>query len=408
MKLKFLSFTYSLLLLAVPVLGQRMTREQVVQAALQNNQSIKSAEFQVEYFKQLKKTGTDIGKLSAVLMHGQYNSIYQDNNLTLTQNLPFPTALGAQVRLGKEQVVGSQKNLVSIQNNLVFEVKTAYEQLLYQEALKILFASQDSLYTDFARASALRYKTGESNLLETTTAETQLLEVKNLERQNEADIKISQTRIQALIKSDNHILAAEVLTRQVPPDEASPFLQNPQLDFLKQQVVVSGQFKRVERNRIMPDIIVGYFNQSLTGVQNINGVDQYFGSDKRFQGFQVGLGIPLWFSPHIARAKAAAFQEEASRKNAEYFETTLKGAFEQAAQEFDKNQTSLNYYETSALKNADLILKQARKAYHGGEIGYIEYLQSIRSALLIKSNYLLSLNLYNQSIIKIEFLLGKF
>jgi cobalt-zinc-cadmium resistance protein CzcA len=86
----------------------------------------------------------------------------------------------------------------------------------------------------------------------------------------------------------------------------------------------------------------------------------------------------------------------------------LKGAFEQAAQEFDKNQTSLNYYETSALKNADLILKQARKAYHGGEIGYIEYLQSIRSALLIKSNYLLSLNLYNQSIIKIEFLLGKF
>ena len=68
------------LLNASLVLGQKMSRDEVVQAALQNNQMIKSAEFQVEYFKQLKKTGTDIGKLSAVWMHGQYNSIYQDNN----------------------------------------------------------------------------------------------------------------------------------------------------------------------------------------------------------------------------------------------------------------------------------------------------------------------------------------
>lgn len=408
MKSNILSITLIILLIATQALGQRMTREQVIQAALQNNQSIKSAEYQVEYFKQLKRTGTDIGKLSAIWMHGQFNSIYQDNNLTLTQSLPFPTALGAQVKLGKEQVIGSEKNLLATQNNLVFEVKTAYEQLLYQEAFKKLLATQDTIYSDFAKASFLRYKTGESNFLEKTTAETQLLEVKNLARQNEADIQISQTRIQALVKSDQPIVAGDILQRQPAPDEATTFQQNPQLDFLKQQVVVSGQFKKVERNRVMPDIILGYFNQSLTGIQNINGQDQYFGRDKHFQGFQLGLGIPLWFTPHVARAKAAAFQEDASRKNAEYFETTLKGAYEQALQEYDKDLASLNYYETSALQNADLILSQARKAYRGGEIGYIEYLQSLRSALTIKSNYLLSLNLYNQSINKLKFLLGKF
>ncbi len=389
-----------------PVKGQRMTLEQVVQAALKNNQSVKSAEYQVAYFKQMKITGTDIGKLSAVWMSGQYNSIYQDNNFTLTQSLPFPTTLGAQVKLGKEQLIGSQKGLLATQNSLVYEVKTAYENLLYQEAVKKLLLSQDSLYTDFSNASSLRYKTGESNLLEKTTAETQLLEVKNMARQNEADIQISQTHIQALVKSDNPILASDVLIRESPPDET--FGQNPQLDFLKQQVIVSEQFKKVERNRIMPDIIIGYFNQSLRGVQNINGKDEYFSSDKRFQGFQLGLAIPLWFSPHVARAKAAAFQEEVSRNNAAYFETTLKGAYEQAVQEFNKTQASLNYYETSALRNADLILAQGRKAYRSGEIGYIEYLQSLRGALTIKSNYLMALSQYNQSIIKINFILGKF
>ncbi len=401
------SLKFIIILVSTSAFGQQLSREQVVQIALQNNQLIKAAEFQVEYFRQLKKTGTDIGKLTALWMHGQYNSLNQDNNLTLTQSIPFPTAIGAQVRLGKEQVTGAQKSLLATQNNLVFEVKSAYEQLLYQEALKKLLATQDSLYTDFARASSLRYKTGESNLLEKATAETQLLEVKNLARQNEADIQISQTRIQTLLKSENPIIAGDILARQIPPAETSSFQNNPQLDYLKQQVIISSQFKRLERNKIMPDIIVGYFNQSLTGVQVINGVDTYFPRSKHFQGFQLGLAIPLWFAPPVARARAAAFQEEAIRKNAEYFETSLNGAYVQALQEFDKNQASVTYYENSALQNAELILSQARKAYRSGEIGYIEYLQSLRNALTIKSNYLLALNQYNQSIIKLEFLLGK-
>ncbi len=407
-QLKIQKLSILILITSSLAFGQPMTRVQVVEKALQNNQMIKSAEFHVEYYKQLKKTGTDIGKASAVWMHGQYNSIYQDNNFTITQTVPFPTALGSQVRLGKEQVIGSQKNLAATQNSLVFDVKSAYEQLLYQEALKKLLLSQDSLYTDFSKASSLRYKTGESNLLEKTTAETQLMEIKNLARQNEADVQISQTRIQALLKSETPVIAADLLERQLPPDEAVSFQSNPQLGYLKQQVMISEQFKKVERNRILPDIIFGYFNQSLTGIQNINGQDQFFSRDKHFQGFQLGLGIPIWFAPHVARSKAAAYQEEATRKNAEYFETSLTGAYSQAIQEFDKNQASLSYYESSALQNANLIITQARKAYHGGEIGYIEYLQSLKNALLIKSNYLMALNLFNQSIIKLEFLLGKF
>ncbi len=397
-----------LIFVSASVAGQRMSREQVVQTALQNNQLIKSAEYQIEYYKQLKKTATDVGKLSAMWMHGQYNSIYQDNNFTLTQSIPFPTSLGAQVRLGKEQVIGSQKNLVATQNSLIFDVKSAYEELLHQEALKKLLATQDSLYTDFAKASTLRFKTGESNLLEKVTAETQLLEVRNIARQNEADIQISQTRMQALLKSDAPIIASEDLTRLSPPEEGSSFHGNPQLEYLKQQVAISSQFKRVERNRMLPDIMLGYFSQSLIGVQNIDGSDRFFGAGKQFQGFELGLAIPLWLPPHVAKTRAAAFQEEATKQNAEYFKTSLTGAFTQATQELAKSQASLTYYENNALQNAELILTQARKSYRGGEIGYIEYLQSLRNALTIKSNYLLSLNQYNHSIIKLEFLLGKF
>ena len=387
---------------------QPVSLEQAVQTALQKNQLIKSAEYQVEYFRQVKKTSTDIGKLSAMWMHGQYNSLYQDNNLTFVQTLPFPALLGSQIQLGKEQVIGAQKGLVSAQNDLVYEVKSVYYQLLYLKELGNLLQSQDSLYEDFSRASSLRFKTGESNLLEKTTAETQLMEVRNQSRVNQADIQIAESRLQALLRNETPVIASDILKKRELPEalDTVSLGANPQLNYLRQQAAISQRARQVERNRLLPDISVGYFNQSLIGIQNINGLDRFFGPNKRFQGFELGLSMPLWFRPPVARAKAAAINEEILKKNADHFQTTLQGTYRQALQELDKNLSSFTYYESSALKNAELILIQARKAYRGGEIGYIEYLQSLRNAITIKSNYLQSLNQYNQSVVKIEFLLG--
>lgn len=393
------------------LLAQQMSLDEAVQTALKNNLGIKSAEYQIEYFKEMKKTGTDIGKLSAVWMHGQYNTFTHDNNVTVMQSIPFPTTLTSQVKLGQEQVIGARQNLAVQQNNLVYEVKISYYQLLYQNALKQLLQSQDSLYSDFAKASALRYKTGESNLLEKTTAETQLMDLHNLQRQNEADILIYATHLQALLKTDRPVLASDLLTKKSLPAEidTAQLGENPSLKLMQQEVAISRQYKILERNKILPDLMVGGFAQSLTGWQmNELGIDTYYPRSKVFTGWELGLNIPLWIKPNIARAKAAAFQEEASKKSAEHFEIMLNGNYLQALRELDKNTANLAYYETSALLNAALLLSQSRKAFRGGEIGYIEYLQAMKSSMTIRGNYLLALQQYNQVIIKIEFLLGKY
>lgn len=408
-KLKILFVGISLLC-TISGLSQKITEAEAINTALENNQLIKSAESQVDYFNQLKKTGSDIGKLSAVWMKGQYNTIEKDNNITLTQSIPFPGTIAAHMQLGEERIIGSTKNLQSAKNNLVYEVKSVYELLMHQKAFQNLLLSQDSLYSDFARASSLRYKTGESNLLEMTTAETQSQEVKNMVRQNEANIYMSQKKLQTLLKSDVLVDAANAFGKRILDIDpaASTLESNPQLQYSQQQIKITEQEKRVERNRLMPDFTVGYFNQTLIGYQNTTGTDTFYGKSNRFQGFSVGLAIPLWFAPQMARAKAASFMEESTRQSADYFRTTLTSEYEQALRELDKNQASLTYYESSALKNADLILTQARKAYKGGEIGYVEYLQSLRSAITIKTNYLQALNQYNLSVIKVEYLTGKF
>ncbi len=401
--------TLLLLLISLSSFAQQsLAIDEAVKIALKNNQLIQSNEYKVEYFKELKKTSTDLGKFSATWMHGQYNSLLQDNNLQFNQSIPFPTVLSNQSKLGREQVIGAEKSLVVAKNELAYEVKSVYHQLLYQQAIKNLLLSQDSLYEDFFRASSLRYKTGESNLLEKTTAETQLKDSKNQASMNQSDIEIAKVRLQALLKYDATFNTIGILEKRKLPSsfDSVSLVLNPQLNYLQQQTTINKQAKVTERSRMLPDFNVGYFNQSLVGVQNINGLDQYFGADKRFQGFQLGVSFPLWFAPQVARSKAAAFAELESKKNADHFKTTLSGLFAQAQQELNKHLSSLDYYETNALKNASLILSQSSKAFKAGEISYIEYLQSLKIAIGIKSSYLNELNLYNQSILKIEFLMG--
>lgn len=406
MILRIQKLTLACMLITLCGHAQKMSRDEAVQTALKNNDRIKSAEYQVEYSRQLKKTETDIGKLSVNLMKGQYNTIQQDNNLTLTQSIPFPTTLASQVKLGKEQVIGSQANLVVTQNNLVYDVKATYEQLLYVEALHKLLISQDSLFTDFARASGVRYKTGEANLLEKTTAESQSLESKNQLRQNEAEIYILQKKLQLLLKAGEAVSTADDFKKRT---SASSSVENsPTLRYELQQINISRQATRVERNKFLPDITVGYFNQTLIGFQNTTGAEEFFDKNKRFQGFTVGLSIPLWFAPQVARSKAAFYHEESVRTNAEYMKAAISQEHEQAVRELQKNEASLAYYETSALQNATLILSQARKAYQAGEIGYIEYMQSLKTVIGIRTNYLSALQQYNLSVIKIEHLTGSF
>jgi cobalt-zinc-cadmium resistance protein CzcA len=328
-----------------------------------------------------------------------------DNNISVTQSIPFPTLLAQQMKLGSEQTEGARLELAVTRNELIYQVRATYLHLSYLKSLHQFLLSQDSLFNSFAKASSLRYQTGETNLLEKTTAEVQLTEIQNQLRQNESDILILQTQLKSLLNSQDLPDASENLHKLSLPDSSS-IAMNPLLLFSKQQVSINRQLKKVEQGRFLPDIIVGYFTQSLVGWQRVGNDELYFDRNKNFTGFQLGVAIPLWFVPQTGRAKAAFYAEAASQKKYEHEQVVLQSQLSQAAQEFRKNQITTDYYETTALKNADLILQQAQKAFRGGEIGYLEYLQALRSVQAIRFNYLTAINQLNQSIVRILFLTG--
>ena len=78
-----------------------------------------------------------------------------------------------------------------------------------------------------------------------------------------------------------------------------------------------------------------------------------------------------------------------------------------AFQQYNQNLLQYNYYNSTALPNAEIIISTAKIGFKSGDIGYIEYLQALQTAIDVQLNYLQSINQINQSIVIINFLINK-
>jgi cobalt-zinc-cadmium resistance protein CzcA len=386
-----------------------VTLNEAIQQALQRNKSIEAATWDVEYQRQLKRTALDVGKTNVVYMRGQYNSYAKDdNNLTVSQSIPFPTVFTTQQALHKSLVRGSELRKAVTENELVYQVKQVYHELLYLVAYQSLLKRQDSIYSAFVNAADLRYRTGEARLLEKTTAETQHSEVLNVQAQIQADVQVYQEQLGALMNSDQPVQVAPgsltERTWELPIDSTS-VRSNPELIYYKQQTEVTTRERKVAGARFLPDITIGYFNQTLIGTP-LNASGELATKSDRFQGFEVGLAIPLWFGPQAAKVKAASMQQKKVQAEYEQLQTSKHAQWQQAVQRYAKNRNTVNYYKTSAIVNSELILKHALIAFRNGEIGYAEYWLAVRNAMQLQENYLQAINALNQSVVTLEFLAG--
>ncbi len=377
---------------------------------LKNNGSVLAADAEIRSSEYLKRTSNEIGKTNVNLTYGQYNSFAKkDNNLSVSQSIPFPTSFAAKSKLAGSVIESNVLKKKLTEAAVVFQIKQIYYEWLYLNQRKALLQGKDSIYKAIAKASALRYKTGEINLLEQSTAEARSKEIENVLMQIDNDKSTLTARLKSLISGsvnsfDDKDLKEANLSLQV---DSTLSAKNPFVVYMKQQITVAENQKKVDKNGLLPDITLGYFNQTLFGVP--------YGSDataplanygNRFQGFSAGISIPLWFAPQSAKVKAAEY----SKQNAEFLykqaQNDAMAEIEGAYSQYLKTQKSLQYYKTSGLPNAELITKQSTLAFQKGEINYSQHVINLQQADEIKQNYLQTLLDYNKSIIGLEYLSG--
>lgn len=420
-----------------------LTLQQALQQVNDSSNLIRSAVYQVEIQRVLQHSAWDIDKTAVDFEFGQLNSKAKDNNITISQSFSFPTVYANQSKLAKASIKSSELGLAVTKNEVIHAVKMTYNQLVYLHSRLRLLCYQDSILTAFTTAATKREAAGETNLLEKITAESQRDEVRNSVRQNRADIETTTKVLQHILNCSQPIVIADTVlsrlgfsqpdidyrlknaafygldkdkswfdaTKKDTANQAvsmpTALLNNPTLALEQHKVEVAALETRLERSKLMPDLKVGYFNQSIKGEQTENGVARTFTASDRFTGVQAGIAIPLWFGPQAARIKAAGINKLKAQTDADAVRQELINQLEGVRGEYLKDESSLSYYEQSANPQALLIINQATASYRAGALDYSDYIQSLNRALQIKTNYLEVLYHYNQSIITIETILGK-
>jgi cobalt-zinc-cadmium resistance protein CzcA len=277
---------------------------------------------------------------------------------------------------------------------------------LYYEKENDVLEKQNVVMQKFVKSANLKFQTGETNALEKTIASAKQQELEQKIKQNKAQIAIEKSKLKVILDLKTDFIAIDTSFVPYPAMakvDSSMVKQNPIVQLANQQVQIAQAIHKVEKSALSPDFSVGYFLQSITGNQDVNGTSTYYNNSPQFQGFTVGIAVPLFAGSNIAKAKAAKTNIEREQKNADYINQQFKSHLEQQSEQLTTYGSLIEYYKNTAMPNANLIIKNATKGYQNGDISYVEYVQSIETASQIQLNYYEAIYNYNQTIITIQY-----
>lgn len=355
--------------------------------------------------QQLRRTAFDLPHTELHYMQGQFNSyVREDNNITIQQRLPFPTAVAARSGLLKAEAESATAQRQVAEADLRYDVSSTYHHLQYLHALEGLVRQEDSTFQELARVARSRHTNGEGSLLQSTTAAVRMGEVQEKHRRLLTDIALAQAHLAVLLGSEVplDVVQAQLEALVIPGNSADPLRANPELRQLDQELEVAHQRKRVESNAMLPDLMLGYFNQTLIGgPTNAEHTSLALRSD-RFEGFLAGVSVPLWFIPQAARAKAAGYREDAARHTLEAAQLDLRNKVDALRRRLQLDQAALERYNGQALPNAERIITTSMSAFDAGEIGQAEHVLNVQQAIEIRQGHLRVLFEHNVDVLLLQ------
>jgi cobalt-zinc-cadmium resistance protein CzcA len=273
--------------------------------------------------------------------------------------------------------------------------------------MNAILKKQNTLMDRFVKAAALKFETGETGSLEKVTAMARQQELQQQLKQNEASLKVEKSRMNVLLNRPTDFVVADTSFTALPllaVLDTNSIKQNANVLLALQEVKVAEANSKVEQSSLWPDLSASYFIQSLTGNQDVDGQSRYYDGSLRFQGFSVGISLPIFAGSNVSRIKASKTNVALQQKNADYLQQQLKSEYQQQSAQLDTYQSLLDYYTATALPNADIITNNATKAYLNGDIAYVEYVQALETALNIRLNHVNAINKFNETVINLQFL----
>ena len=372
-----------------------VSAREAVEIAIKNNKGLQANAKRIDQSEQLVGSAFNLDKTQVYYNYDQNN--IAENGLPLDvygviQSIQFPTIYGAQRKVEKQKVALTTQQYRLNERALTKEVYKAYYNVVYNNDLVKQYIFLDSLYGQFARAANKRYDVGETNLLEKLTAEAKQKEISILLSQTREGVAKAYTMLRQWIQADSLVMVGEngLPHLQLQKPDLS---DHPGILFYDAAQKLTESSLSLERQRLLPDLHILAFQGTNNGSES-----------KRYNGFQAGVSVPLWFGANKSKISAAKTETMIVADESENYKIQLDSKYQGLLSDLKKFQEAVNYYETTGGKLAEELTTSASKSFQNGEIDFLQYVQLLESAKNIQITYLQNLNEYNNTVLELNYL----
>lgn len=388
-----------------------LTLDDCIRLSLERNQNLNADRLDEQQAYINRKTATEIPKATANFTQGQFNSIYKfDNSITVSQSIPFPSVFWANKKLANAAIEQSKFKTKAAEADIIYQVKVAYYSLQHHFSVEALLEKEDSIYKEFAAAEKEKYEKEKASVLGMTVSENKVFEIANLILENKEEIINHKNSLQKLLQTNEPI----TLKREnVGPQridfaiDSSSLTSHPYLEFYDKQINLAQRTKAVERNRMFPDITLGYTNISIYGPANIGKGDYFLTTSNRLSSISAGLNIQLWLKPYLAKIRAMEIQKQIEKSLYDAQVVMFQAELDQSLRLYKLYEEGISSFNNAASTDYEKIISEAFNTYKKGEINYVDYLTIVSSSLNTEAHHLRVIHQNNMVYLRIKYLLQK-
>lgn len=369
--------------------------QQCIDLTLENNKEISAYNLKIEERKALAKSFMTLDKANVYYEYDQANVAangYPIQTLGVEQSFLFPTVHSYVNKMVDIEVNIAEQELEKQRLSLIKNVASSYYSVKFLQAKQLYFNRLDSLYVRLNSMAETQLRLGDISQLDKLNVQAKKQQIALELSKIGIEIQNAYGSLKGMMQTDENfrIDASELepIAVQKPDFRVNPGVQQYRLrsDYLKNST-------KAEQHRLLPDISLGYFYGN-NRYENARG----------YHGFQVGLGIPLYWGDHRSKVKASRIATNANELLLQNNLTLLEIKYRNLQNELQKFRETIDFYHNTGKRLSSEITRTATRSYETGEIDFYQFAVSMENALKLTLDYYEAVSEYNRVALEMNYL----
>lgn len=372
---------------------QKLTLQHVIDSAYAKNVLLKITKLKVSLAKADVYNIVNIKPTQIFYGKGNFYSSYSDRQFEIDQNFGSPFSWIANRNLVRNSIELEKSEGQLDELRIIASIKSAYYECVYKSELLQLLKARQQTFSHLVDLINIQDQNRDSVILDRVVLENEAADAESKTNQAYNELLIAQNNLVKNAFLDSETLPSDtilVMYQIIPATDSVNRIPSRLFNNIyTSKVNLASSKLAAEKVKLTPELFFRYYDHSLNGK---NG----------FEGWQVGISLPIWGFNQAAAIKKAKLRK-CIADNERLWQLSENDAIaSNLLTELNKYFERLNYYYDYSLYQADLLEKTATNLLQNQKISAIQFHDYISRAYSIRMGFLETLNNYNQNAIELE------